>query len=66
MLTLHKKMIVDERGNPTDVVIPWPEFVELSELLGLDLDDEAMDDLKTAQADRRAGRQDAFLDLDVI
>ena len=66
MLTLHKKMIVDECGNPTDVVIPWLEFVELSDLLGLDLDEEAMDDLKAAQADRQASKQDAFLDLDAI
>jgi hypothetical protein len=66
MFTLHKKLIVDERGNPTDVVIPWPEFVELSELLGLDLDAEAISDLKTAQADRRTGASDAFLDLDAI
>lgn len=66
MLTLHKKLIVDECGNPTDVVIPWPEFVELSEILGLDLNEAALDDLKAAQADRQAGNQDAFLDLDEI
>ena len=66
MLTLHKKLIVDERGNPTDVVIPWPEFVEISELLGLDLDAEAVADLEAAQADRKAGTPEAYLDLDAI
>jgi hypothetical protein len=66
MITLHKKLIVDERGNPTDVVIPWPEFVELAELLGLDLDANAVADLEAAHADRQAGNQDAFVDLDTI
>ncbi len=66
MLTLHKKLIVDERGNPTDVVIPWPEFVEISELLGLDLDAEAVADLEAAQADRKSGKPEAYLDFDAI
>lgn len=66
MLTLHKKLIVDERGNPTDVVIPWPEFVEISELLGLDLDAEAVADLEAAQADRKSGNPEAYLDFDAI
>jgi hypothetical protein len=66
MITLHKKLIVDERGNPTDVVIPWPEFVELAELLGLDLDANAVADLEAAHADRQAGNQDAFVDLDAL
>lgn len=66
MLTPHKKFIVDERGNPTDVVIPWPEFVEISELLGLDLDAEAVADLEAAQADRKSGNPEAYLDFHAI
>ena len=66
MLSPHKKLIVDERGNPTDVVIPWPEFVEISELLGLDLDAEAVADLEAAQADRKSGNPEAYLDFDAI
>lgn len=65
MLILHKKLIVDERGNPTDVVIPWPEFVEISELLGLDLDEAAIGDLRAAQADRRTGAPGSFLNFTV-
>lgn len=66
MMTLHKQLIIDERGNPTAVVIPWPEFVELEEMLGLDLDAEAHSDLAAARADREAGNQAAFLGLDAI
>ena len=44
--TVHKKLVVDEQGNPTEVIIPWAEFVEIAELLGLDLNEEAVRDLE--------------------
>jgi|GEM_PF-7058819 len=29
MITLHKKIILDGNGNPTEVIIPYNEFLEL-------------------------------------
>ena len=66
MLTLHKKIIVDEKGKPTEVIIPWAEYKEIAELLGLDLDKKAIEDLKQAQKDRKKGKKDAYVELDSI
>lgn len=66
MLTIHKKYIVDEQGHPTEVVISYQDFLEIEELLGLDLDDEAVTDLQTARRDRETGNTSAYVDLDAI
>ena len=52
MLTVHKKIVLDEKGNPTEVIIPWKVYKEMEELLGLDLDKNAIEDLKQAKEDR--------------
>ena len=66
MMNIHKKIVVDEQGNPQEVIIPWDEFQEIAEILGLDLDSEALDDLRQAREDRETGKQDAYIDLDSI
>lgn len=66
MLTIHKKMVIDDQGRPTEVIIPWEEYQELAELLGLDLDEDAIEDLSRAKADRDSGNQDAYASLDSI
>ena len=64
--TVHKKLVVDEQGNPTEVIIPWAEFVEIAELLGLDLNEEAVRDLEQARHDRDTGKKEAFLDITTL
>ncbi len=64
MLTLEKKLIVDQAGNPTEVIISWEDFLLIEELLGLDLDQAAIDDLEIARQDREMSDVDAYLDLD--
>jgi len=49
-----------------EVIIPWDENKELEEILGLDLDQEAIEDLKQARKDRASGKKDAYVDLDSI
>ncbi len=66
MLTIHKKLIVDDQGNPTDVIIPWAEFLEISELLALDLDEAAIYDLDQAKADSINRNNEAYIKLDDI
>jgi PHD/YefM family antitoxin component YafN of YafNO toxin-antitoxin module len=66
MVTIHKKLVVDERGRPQEVIIPWDEYCEIEELLGLDLDAEAIADLEEAKRDREAGNEEAFLDIDSV
>jgi len=66
MLTIHKKLVVDKHGMPMEVIIPWEEYREMEELLGLDLDKAAINDLKQAQSDRAKGKKEAYLDLDSV
>lgn len=66
MTTIHKKIVVDENGNPKEVIIPWEEFRQIEEALGLDLDDEATKQLREADADMRGGKKDAFVPFDEL
>ena len=66
MLTIHKKYIVNDQGQPTDVVVSYQEFLQIEELLGLDLDDDAVADLTRARQDREAGNRDAYVALDEL
>lgn len=63
MTAIQKKIVVDEKGNPQEVIIPWAQFCELMEELGLDLDEEAAADLRAAQADWKNGDIAAFKPL---
>ncbi|MCD5411643.1 hypothetical protein M1N66_01775 [Thermodesulfovibrionales bacterium] len=66
MIALHKKIVVDEMGNPTEVIIPYEEFLELEEILGLDLENEVKEHLKQAKYDRETNKKEAYIDLDEI
>ena len=66
MVTIHKRFIVDNTGRPTDVIIPYKDFTLIEELLGLDLDDDARQDLKIARNDRQINAEDAHVDLDEL
>jgi PHD/YefM family antitoxin component YafN of YafNO toxin-antitoxin module len=66
MLTVHKKIVVDEKGKPTEVIIPWRKYKEIEELLGLDLDKRAIEDLRQAQKDREQGKKGVYVELDSI
>ena len=63
MTSITKKLIVDDKGNPQEVIIPWDQFVAIEELLGLDFDDEALIDLQEARRDLEEGNEDAFVSL---
>ena len=58
-MKINRRYIVDENGNPKEVVIRM-------ELLGWDLDDEAVNQLRKARSDRESGNKDAYVDLDSI
>jgi len=63
MNTLKKKLVVSETGQPLEVIIPWDQFCEMQEALGLDLDDCARTDLIEARRDWDAGREEEFVPL---
>jgi PHD/YefM family antitoxin component YafN of YafNO toxin-antitoxin module len=66
MINIRKEYIVDEAGTLTKVVLPLEDYRLIEEMLGLDLDEEALADLKQANRDRKNGAEDAFIDLDVL
>ena len=64
MMSIHRKIVVDEHGNPQEVIIPWDEFQGIAEILGLNQQRSSLEDLRQAREDRENGRHDAFVDLD--
>jgi PHD/YefM family antitoxin component YafN of YafNO toxin-antitoxin module len=66
MLQIQKEYIVDEAGNPSKVIISLTDFRLLEEMLGLDLDEEALEDLRQARHDRENGNLEAYEELDTI
>ncbi|MCB0149247.1 MAG: hypothetical protein KDE01_16550, partial [Caldilineaceae bacterium] len=60
MLSIQKKLVVHERGQPQEVIISWEQYLQIIEMLGLDLDDAAIADLREAQQDRIAEKRDAY------
>ena len=65
-MDIDKKYIVDEQGNPKEVIIPFDDFRKIEELLGWDLDEEAVQQLREARRDRERRNKEAYVDLDSI
>lgn len=63
MKAIAKKLVVDERGTPQEVILPWATFCEIVETLGWDLDEEAEADLRETRSALEAGRREAFQPL---
>lgn len=63
MLSIQKKLVVDERGQPQEVIISWEQYQQIIEMLGLDLDDETIADLRAARQDWIAEKRDAYVAL---
>lgn len=63
-MEIHKKTFFDEEGKPREVLIPWEEYQEIKEILGLDLGTDAVADLRAARKDRENGNLDAYVDLE--
>lgn len=66
MRGIQRKIVVDEAGKPQEVIISWKDYQEVAEILGLDLDEEAIEDLRQARKDREEGTAEAYLDLEAI
>ena len=63
MTAIQKKIVIDEHGHPQEVIIPWAQYCELCEELGLDLDADAIADLREAKRDWESGDRSAFVPL---
>ena len=65
-MDINKRYIVDEQGNPKEIITTLEDFRKIEELLGWDLDEEAIQQLREARRDRENGNKDAYIDLDSI
>jgi hypothetical protein len=66
VIKLQKKIVVNERGEPKEVNIPWKQFCEIAEALGFDLDEEARTNLRTARRDLHQGKPEAFVRISTL
>ena len=66
MIDIHKKIVTDENGNPSDVIIPWDEYKQIEEILGIDLDEETKRDLRLAHKGREENGIGDYIALDDI
>jgi hypothetical protein len=62
-MNINKRYIVDEEGNPKEVIIPLDDYRKIEELLGWDFDDETIKQLRQAKKDRDSGNKEAYVDL---
>jgi hypothetical protein len=63
MVAIRKKIVLNKRGKPQSVIIPWTQYCELCEALGLDLDAEAKADLRATRRDLKRRNLTAFKPL---
>jgi hypothetical protein len=63
-MTITHQTVVDSHGKPAAALIPWSEFLLIQEILeGGDVTAEEAAALREAEADRRSGNRDAFIDF---
>ena len=63
---LDKKIVVNEDGEPVEVIIPYDQFVDFMETYGLDMTEEEKEELREANADIDNGNKDAFMSLEEV
>ena len=63
---INKRYIVDEHGNPKEVIILLEDYRKIEELLGLNLDNEVVRELREARKDRESGNNAAYVEIDSI
>ena len=62
-MEIHKKVVFDDTGAPQEVIIPWSEFQEIEELLGLDLEPEVVQQLEQAKRERESNEASVYISL---
>lgn len=66
MSSIAKKIVVDERGNPLEVIIAWSDYQDLAESMGWDLSEQKIADIKEAREDWESGKSEAFVSLSEV
>jgi hypothetical protein len=65
-MTITRKLVIGENGKPSEVIIPYDQFVEIVEALGGDLDPSEERELREAVVDSKNRQRGAFVAADEI
>lgn len=65
-MTITRKLVIGENGEPSEVIIPYAQFVEIMEAIGHDLLPAEEGELREALADSKARRREAFVGADDV
>ena len=65
-MTITRKLVMGENGKPSEVIIPYDQFVEIVEALGGDLDLSEERELREAVADSKGRQRGAFVAADEV
>lgn len=65
-VVLQKKIVLDAKGDPVEVIIPYKQFVQFFEAYGFDLTQEDENDIREAEQDRKNGNATAFISLEKL
>ena len=63
MSPVLRKIVVNDQGEPLEVIIPWESFCEIAEAFGWDLDAEAIEDLRATRREMENSHKDTFIPL---
>ena len=61
-----RKIVVNAEGEPTDVIIPYAQYIEFVETYGLNLTEEDESGIREAEEDLAKGNSDAFVSFDEV
>ena len=64
-MTLTHKTVVDDHGKPKEAIIPWEQFLEIQEMLGLPTSDEIAA-IRSTEEDRKNGNTDNYTPLSEV
>ena len=65
-MTITRKLVMGENGKPSEVIIPYDQFVKIVEALGGDLDPSEERELRDAVMDSKNRQRESFVAADEI
>ena len=60
-MTITRKIVLNEQGQPSEVIIPYDQYIDIIESFGMDLSAQSQEDLRVAMDDSIHGRHEAFV-----
>ena len=64
--SIDKKIVVNEAGEPVEVIIPYDQYLDFVESFGLDMTPGEQDELREARTDIVRKNKEAFVSLDEV